>query len=197
MSYRGYGKSNEVAKEIIQWLEAIVFAVLISLLIRGFIFETVLVDGPSMEDTLVSGDRLILYKLGYFFEPPKKGDVVVLQVLEGTLRYLPVLKDLPFVKRAIPDITEIDYIKRVVAVPGDTVEFKDGAVYVNGERLKEVYSKGPTHGPNKAVKVKENKVFVLGDNRLDSRDSREIGQIDFDKIRGKAVFRIWPLKSRR
>ena len=202
MLFKGYtmfdmekDNKNACFREIILWIETVVFAVLISLLIRGFIFETVLVDGSSMENTLCSGDRLILYKLGYHFKAPKTGDIIVLQVHEGALKYFPFLKNLPFVKKAIPDVDEVDYIKRVVAVPGDTIEFKDGYVYVNGKKLDEPYVKGVTNGPYTSIKVGENKVFVLGDNRSNSRDSREIGLIDFDKIRGKAVFRVWPFSE--
>jgi len=182
-------------KEILQWVEAIIIAVVISMLIRGFVFETVLVDGPSMEKTLSSGDRLILFKAGYYFSPPKRGDIVVLQVHEGTLSFMPLLEKLPIFKKAIPDLTEIDYIKRGIGVPGDTIEFKDGFVYVNGERLVEPYVQGLTYGMERPIKVEENKVFVMGDNRLDSRDSRDIGLIDYDRIRGKAILRIWPLKA--
>lgn len=187
-------ESSKYTNEILQWIEAVLFAILVSLFIRGFIFETVLVDGPSMEDTLLSGDRLILYKAGYYFSPPKRGDIIVLQVHAGAFENLPLIKNLPFIKKAIPDMSEIDYIKRVIAVPGDVVEFLDGDVYVNGEKLEETYSKGPTNGPDTPIHVGENQVFVMGDNRPDSRDSRNIGLIDYDKIRGKAVFRIWPFK---
>jgi len=187
-------KSSGYLREILQWIQAIIFAVVISLLIRGFVFERVLVDGPSMEHTLTTGDNLILYKLGYYFSPPKRGDIVVLQVNEGVIGFLPFLKNVPFFKKALPDLTEIDYIKRVVGVPGDTVEFKDGKVYVNGSILNETYAEGPTYGSEGKTKIEKNKVYVLGDNRLDSRDSREIGMVDFDKIRGKAILRIWPFR---
>lgn len=187
-------KPIQVINEIIQWVEAIAIAIVISFLIRGFVFETVIVEGPSMENTLATEDRLILYKLGYYFSMPRRGDIVVLEVHEGVLNSIPFIKRLPIVKNAIPDLTEIDYIKRVIAVPGDKLEFKDGSVYVNGQKLKEDYAKGITHGPSGIIEVENNKVFVMGDNRLDSRDSREIGQISCDRIRGKAVFRIWPFK---
>ena len=185
-----------IFKEFLGWLEAILLAVLISLLIRAFVFETVYVDGSSMEHTLSNGDRLILYKLGYFFSPPKRGDIVVLQVNEGTFRYFPFINKLPIVKRALHGIDETDYIKRVIGIPGDEVDIKDGYVYINNEKLEEPYVYGEaTYEGNieLPVKVEEGTVFVLGDNRLNSRDSRELGLIEYDKIKGKAIYRVWPL----
>jgi signal peptidase I len=187
-------KSEYYVKEALQWIKAIVLAVIISLIIRGFVFETVLVEGSSMENTFTTGDRLILYKLGYYFSPPAKGDIIVIQISEGAFSKFPLLNKMPFVKKALPDLSEIDYIKRVIGVPGDIVEFKEGAVYVNGEKLNEQYAKGPTYCEKEKIEVEEHKVFVLGDNRLDSKDSREIGLIDFDKIRGKVILKIWPPK---
>lgn len=186
-----------IIKEILGWVQAIIFAIIISLLIRAFIFETVYVDGSSMESTLKTGNRLVLYKLGYFFSPPKKGDIVVLQVNEGTFRFLPFLNKLPFAKRTIHTLGETDYIKRVIAVPGDEVDIKEGFVYINNIKQNELYvEEGTTYrrSVDFPLIVEENKVFVLGDNRQNSRDSREIGLVDFDKIKGKAIFRIWPLK---
>ena len=185
----------DILNEILNWIEAIAFAVVISLLIRGFVFETVVVDGSSMENTLQSGDRLILYTLGYYFTPPKRGDIVVLQVREGMLKFIPFLEEFPLFKKAIPDLTEIDYIKRVVGVPGDTIEFIDGKVYVNGDPMREPYSNGETFAGMSKITVEENTVFVMGDNRKNSRDSRELGLVPYNRIKGKAIFRIWPLKK--
>lgn len=182
-------------KELWQWIQAILFAIIIAFLIRGFIFEPVLVQGESMKSTLSTGERLIVYKLGYYFTPPQKGDIVVLQIQEGASRILPFLRNLPFVKKVIPDLEEVDYIKRVIAVPGDKIEIRDGKVFVNDKMLDEPYAIGFTSGLEKTVQVPPNKVFVLGDNRENSRDSREIGCIDYDRIKGKAVFRFWPVEE--
>lgn len=179
-------ESTNTIKEIFQWIQYIIAAVIIALLIRAFIFEPVLVDGHSMDNTLNNGQRLIEYKLGYFFSPPKRGDVIVLQYQKGILKYLP-----------LPDPKEIDYIKRVIGVPGDEVDFKDGKVYINGKELNEPYAKGRTLplGMKVPAVVPPNNVFVLGDNRENSSDSRRIGFIDYSRIRGKATIRIWPLKN--
>lgn len=185
--------SSNTIKELLQWIEAIVFAVIIAFFIRGFIFEPVYVQGESMADTLNTSQRLIVYKLGYSFASPQHGDIVVLQIQEGTLEHMPFLKNFKFVRKVIPDLDEVDYIKRVIGLPGDKIYTKDGFVYVNGNRLDEPYAKGLTYRIDKPLEVPENKVFVLGDNRENSRDSRDIGFVDFDKIKGKAVLRIWPL----
>jgi len=184
-------------KELLQWIQAIALAVIIALLIRGFLFEPVYVDGESMENTLISGQRLLVYKLGYYFNEPKNGDIIVLRYQEGPGQDSVLLEKFPFLKKIIPDFQEIDFVKRVIGVPGDTVDIKDGFVYVNGVKLVEPYAKGTTYTQHVEfpITIPENKVLVLGDNRLNSRDSRHIGLIDYDQIKGKAVLRIWPLKD--
>lgn len=190
-------KSSKFIKEVWEWSRSILLAIFIALLIRGFIFEPVEVDGISMENTLGSGERLIVYKLGYYFSPPERGDIVVLQVKGGAARLFPFLQKTRFIKKAIPDIEEIDYIKRVIAVPGDEIDIRDGKVYINGDELDEPYIKGNTYalGQKFPFTVEEDTYFVMGDNRQSSHDSRQIGLIDIDKIKGKAVLRIWPVKA--
>lgn len=190
-------ESFSLVKEVFQWIQAIILAVIIALLIRGFLFEPVYVEGESMENTLTTGQRLVVYKLGYYFDPPERGDIIVLKYQEGVVKFLPFLKKDSFVRKVMPDLEEIDFIKRVIAVPGDTVDIKNGYVYLNGKKLDEPYVKGTTEKQNIEfpLKVPGNKVLVLGDNRQNSRDSRHIGLIGYDRIKGKAVFRIWPLKD--
>lgn len=190
-------ESVNFAKEIFQWVEAILVSVIIALLIRGFIFEPVLVQGDSMNNTLSSDERLIVYKLGYYFSEPQRGDIIVLQYQKGAVEYIPFLKNVTFLKKMLPGINEVDFIKRVIALPGDVVDIKDGYVYINNEKLEEPYAKGYTDSYDLKVPfvVGEGEVFVLGDNRQNSRDSRQIGMIKYDRIKGKAVFRIWPFNS--
>jgi signal peptidase I len=195
MKKRDKKKSNLM--EFLKWIETIIIAIVIALLIRGFILEPVIVNGVSMEDTLFSEQRLIIYKLGYFFHPPQKGDIIVLQYQKGLFGNIPILNKLSFLNRVIPSVMEIDYIKRVIGVPGDKIDIKDGHVYINGEKLDEKYAKGETHKQllDFPKTVPPNTVFVLGDNRQNSRDSRIIGFIEYDRIKGKAVLRIWPFKD--
>lgn len=192
---RQNGKSDgemekEYRKEIIEWVEAISIALVVAFLIRAFVFQLILVEGPSMENTLAGHDRLIVYKLGYVFGKPKPGDIIVFQHVPGPIKLVPFL-------------FETDYIKRVIAVAGQTVDIKDGKVYVDGKALKEPYTHDRTYasmgmeggGMKFPVKIPQNKIFVLGDNRINSRDSRfsDVGFVDLKKVKGKAVFRVWPL----
>ena len=194
----GVTKKTRIFKEILQWAQAILLAVVIALLLRGFVFEPVYVDGESMETTLSTAQRLIVYKLGYYFNAPRKGDIVVLQYKEGITKMLPFMDAVPIFKKAIPSISEVDYIKRVIAVPGDELDIHDGYVYINGIRQEEPYlkEKGVTYNQSLELplEIPEGKALVLGDNRLNSTDSRQIGLIEYNRIKGKAVLRIWPLK---
>ena len=191
-------KKKNITKEILQWLEAILIAVLIAVLIRAFVFEPVYVEGPSMENTFFTSERLIVYKLGYYSSPPKAGDVIILKYQEGISNRLPFISNLPIFKKAIPSINEVDYIKRVIAVPGDKFDIRDGYVYINNKKINEPYikEKGVTYNQSLELplEIPEGKALVLGDNRLNSTDSRQIGLIEYNRIKGKAVLRIWPLK---
>jgi len=158
--------------EWMEWLESIVTALLLAFLLRLFVFDVVLVEGSSMHPTLESGDRLIVTKLSYKFKQPQRGDIVVFKN---------------------PDNPRVNYIKRVIGVEGDTVEI--GNVYVNGKALIEPYIAEPTMGDYPRTVVPEGTIFVMGDNRNFSRDSRNshVGFIPMQNIIGKAKIRIWPV----
>ncbi|MCX7710387.1 MAG: signal peptidase I [Clostridia bacterium] len=190
-------RSSGLFNEILEWTNAILLALLIALAIRGFLFEPVMVKGDSMNDTLQDEQRLIVYKLGYIFSKPQRGDMVVLQYQAGLFENNAILDDNPFFRKAFPDFGEVNYIKRAIALPGDSVDIRDGQVYVNGKKLDEPYAKGETSPLNMQfpVVVPKNKVFVLGDNRQHSSDSRSIGFIKTSKIKGKAVMRVYPLNT--
>ena len=192
-------EKNNSFIEFLRWLETFAIAVLIALIIRGFVFEPVIVRGISMEDTLLDGQRLIIYKLGYFFQPPQRDDIIVLQYQKGFIKDIPFLNKFDFLNKVLPSPMEVDYIKRVIGVPGDKLDIKDGYIYVNDVKQDKPYIKGESYKqimdfPNE---VPQNTVFVLGDNRQNSRDSRVIGFIEFNRIKGKAVLRIWPFKDWR
>lgn len=192
-------KKNEKIKGAVQWSLTLILAVITALLIRGLIFEVVKVDGPSMESTLFTGQKLFVFKPVYMFSPPQQGDIVVLRFQEGAMTQWPITQRVPLLKKMIPAFDEVDYVKRVIGCPGDVVDIRDGHVFVNGKELKEPYAQGNTYTGSLAlpVRVAEHNVFVLGDNRENSSDSREdyIGLIDYSRIKGKVLFRIAPWKD--
>lgn len=166
--------------EIREYVEAFIIAVVLALFIITFIAQSFRVDGSSMEPTLHDGQRLIVDKLSYRFGAPKVGDVVVF--------------------RYPTDLSRM-FIKRIIGIPGDEILIEDGIVYRNGRPLVENYINGPTHGAFTRdygpVIVPEDSYFVLGDNRLNSDDSRypDVGFVDRELLVGRAVFVYWPLNS--
>lgn len=183
--------------EFFKWFLFIIVSIIITLVIRAFVFEWVIVQGRSMENTLYDRQVLFVNKIGYKFSPPKKGDIVVFEVMKGNTDYIPFAKNIPALESLLPPQEEVDYIKRVIGLPGDKVDIIDNKVYVNGIVQDEPYVKGTTFKQTFELPctVPENKVFVMGDNRENSKDSRMIGFVEINKIKGKAVFRIRPLKE--
>lgn len=200
---------KSLGREIWEWVYTIFIAVAIAMVIKGFIFDIVKVDGSSMFPTLVDGDRLIVTKLAY---RPRQGDIVILdsayknreeyykRIAEvngnpdfGALDKLLARKDMP------DNLKKKYYVKRIIAMPGQTVDFVDGKVYVDGEELEESYYEGITSPTDPSVEfpmtVDEGMVFVMGDNRPRSKDSRssELGQVPYKAILGKSQLRVWPL----
>lgn len=189
-------KKNSVAREILEWCLVIIAALFISMLIKAFIFSTYKVNMVSMENTLYEGHNVIVYKTGYFFSKPKYNDIIVFMHEEG--QFKSIFKYLP-----IKNPGEVDYIKRVIGLPGDQIDIRDGYVYrkstgdADFTKLDEPYAKGLTdsHGMQLPFTVPEDKMFVMGDNREQSLDSRQIGPIDIDSVIGRAVLRIWPFSQ--
>ncbi|ABN51999.1 MAG TPA: signal peptidase I [Hungateiclostridium thermocellum] len=182
-------------KEIVKWILLIVVALFTALLLRAYVFEWVVVQGQSMENTLYNNEVLFVSKLNY--DRPKRGDIVIIQIYEGNWDYLAFFKDIPLFRTLFPSQGEVNYIKRVVGLPGDEIDIRDGYLYINGEKQQEPYTKGLTYEQSFELPrvVPENKVFVMGDNREYSKDSRQLGFIGFERIKGKAIFRVKPLKS--
>ena len=158
-----------------EFLEAVLPALAIVVVVNLFLGQTRRVDGLSMEPSLEDNQRIIMEKVTYRFHPPRRGDIIVLRRPEG--RY-----DHPL-------------IKRVVGLPGETIEIHDGVVYVNGETLDEPYLDQPTAGYLQPLRIPEDHVFVLGDNRASSNDSRSFGVVAHADILGRAWFRYWPLDA--
>lgn len=162
---------------VIEWIAVLAVAVLAAVLIRAFVFEPFFIPSGSMEPTLKVGDRVLVNKLSYDLHSIHRGDVVVFT--RPPKDYSPGIKDL---------------IKRVIGLPGESISGKDGAVYINGHRLKEPWlPKGVTTAPFPAVVVPHGDYFVMGDNRGDSADSRVIGPISGKLIVGRAFIKVWPI----
>ncbi|MEW6723737.1 MAG: signal peptidase I [Bacillota bacterium] len=167
------GKERRWAWELFQ---TIALALVLAVVIRAYVVITYRVDGPSMENTLHSGERLFVNRMVYRFRPPERGEIIVF---------------------SYPLDPSRDFIKRIVGLPGDRVEMRQGVVYINGEPLEEPYlsRRPPSNFP--PVVVPENSVFVLGDNRGNSEDSRYFGAVPYELIKGPIFLRYWPLGSFR
>jgi len=171
---------NSVAREALDWIVHIAIAVLVGFLIVTFVAQRTLVHDVSMQPTLYEGDNLVVEKISPKIGKLNRGDIIVFY----------------------DEIQNIQLIKRLIAVEGDQVDIKDGKVFVNGEELKEDYIKdGYTpQGVNpeySSLVVPKGHVYVLGDNRKNSRDSRSIGPIEVKRITGKAIFRFYPFNKMR
>jgi signal peptidase I len=164
----------------LEWLGVIGGGIAIALLVEAFLIQAFWIPSPSMEPTLDVGDRVLVNKLSYKFHDVNRGDVVVFERPPGA---------------STGQNGEIkDLIKRVVAVGGDTVEAKEGNVYVNGEQIDEDYLEPGTPTDNLPLTtIPEGQLFVMGDNRTNSEDSRIFGPIDEDAIVGRAFIRVLPI----
>jgi signal peptidase I len=147
-------------------------AVVIALLIHLFLAQATRVYGSSMQPNLRTNERLVVEKLSYRFHAPERGDIVVLRDPDGG-----------------PDLL----IKRVIGLPGERVTVAEGRVYVDGVALDEPYLNQATNGSGRSWFVPPLNVFVMGDNRGASRDSRVFGPVPLDSLVGRAVLRYWPL----
>ena len=162
----------------VEWVVIIGGAVLAALVIKTFLLQAFYIPSASMEHTLEVSDRVLVNKLSYRLHDVHRGDIVVFE-------------------RPADEAGEIkDLIKRVVALPNETVEGRDGRVYVDGRPLDEPYlSDGTTTSPFPSFRVPDHEVWVMGDNRSNSKDSRVFKGIRESRIIGRAFIRIWPLPA--
>ena len=155
-------------------LETVVLSLVIFLVVRQGV-QNYRIESHSMEPNFFDGQFVLVNKLAYKLGEPDRGDVIVFRN---------------------PGNEDEDYIKRVIGKPGDTIQFVDGEVYVNGEYLDEPFVNAPTLAPiQEPVVVSPDHLFVMGDNRPNSRDSRSFGLLDEDLLVGKAWVRIWPFSE--
>lgn len=187
--------NRKVSNELWEWVKALFIAAAIVIVIRWLLFTPTVVSGPSMEPNFQNGQRIIVNKIIYAMKKPERGDVIVFHAPE-----------------------EKDFIKRVIALPGEEVMVKGDDVYINGKKLAEPYiqeqveeakRRGTSYNQMRNFKVTENgiqpmtvpegTVFVMGDNRPLSKDSRDpdVGFIPIEQIVGRADFIFWPLGDMR
>lgn len=203
-------KINDKAKDIIEWIVCIVIAFVLALSIRYFFGTPTIVQQPSMFPTLKPNQRLILNRWARTIkEMPSRGDIITFEAPTSDsytydandvrARYSnnPTSAWGKFVYYVL-ESNKISYIKRVIALPGEHLQIMDGKVYINGEELEEKYLQPDVttsieNCPFYDLIVPENCVFVMGDNRPKSTDSRKFGCIPLEKIESKVWIRFWPL----
>ena len=171
---------SKLKKEIIEWVKVILIAFVLTMIIRSFLVAPFMISGESMMPTLEDGERVIVNELVYRFSEPKRGDIVVFYYPEE----------------------DKDLVKRVIGLPGDTVEMKNDQLLINGTKVEEPYlaeskkfflgNSGVLTEDFEPVKVNSNQFFVMGDNRWNSKDSRAIGTISEEQIIGRVELVFWP-----
>jgi signal peptidase I len=167
------GQKIPVQNRLSLWLRDVLISVTASFMIITFLYQPVRVEGTSMLPELRDQDRLFINKFAYHFESISRGDVVVFHY---------------------PRDPSKSYIKRIIALPGDTLDIDDGRVYVNGKRIAEPYVPRRYQDVRSLSQmvIPQNEYFVMGDHRSISSDSRDFGPVERDLIYGKAAFVYWP-----
>ncbi len=180
--------NNEInyVKEIVHMVLYFVIVICSVLFIHNFIGQQIEVSGSSMESTLHDNDHLILEKVTYQFDQPKRYDIVVFRPYENTTD--------------TNGFDDVYYIKRVIGLPGESVQIIDSAIYINGKLLEKNYGKDAIADSGIAIDeivLDDEEYFLLGDNRNNSKDSRDfsIGAVKRSAIIGRAWIRVWPLKD--
>jgi len=163
---------SKTFKEVVSWILTFAIAFGLAYLIRRYVYEPYKVQMSSMNPTIYENDIIIVNKFIFRFKDPARGEVVIFKPPHGSK----------------------DYIKRVIGLPGETVEIKGGFVFIDGEKLIEPYVKNSTPGIYGPIEIPQGEVFLMGDNRGNSLDSREFGPIEIKKLEGRAEFIFWPPK---
>lgn len=188
---RGETSQKAPWRAVREWLTVLVVALGAAVIIRVFVFQQYYIDGPSMEHTLEPHDRVLVNKLSYRLHDVNRGDVVVFDRARQSDGQT---------------VEHDDLIKRVIALPGETITIQNCDVFIDGQQLAEPYlsteiQSQPDPGSRCRIPylapqtIPDGEVFVMGDNRPQSFDSREFGPIDVDLIRGRAFVVIWPFSS--
>lgn len=194
-------KNKKIMKEVRGIAFSIVVAFCIVSVVNSKVCAKVKVQQSSMENTLFNDEQLLINKFSYNFVDPKRGDIIIFlknkergSIIEDTIDNVKSIFDKDH------ESDDVRLVKRVIGIAGDEVDIRDGKVYVNGEELIEPYIKGETKEADKVrgldvefpITVGEDKLFVLGDNREGSEDSRHFGLIDKKQVEGNVMFRVYP-----
>ena len=181
-------KQRSQLRAVWEWVFVVVIAIGAAMLIRLFLFQQYYIDGPSMQTSLMPQDRVLVNKMSYKLHDIHRGDVIVFD-------------------RVTNQVQHDDLIKRVLGLPGETLEIRSCIVYIDGVQVDEPYlnpeqtsqiepsARCGSHTDMAPIEVPEDMVFVMGDNRVQSFDSRDFGPIDTDKVRGRAFVVIWPASA--
>jgi signal peptidase I len=169
-------KKEKMKSEVWDWVRSIAIALLLAFLIREYLFAVFMVDGESMIPTLQDRERLLVNKVVYHLHQPQDGEIIIFKY---------------------PADPSKDFVKRVMATPGETIEVKNNRVYRNGKPLNEPYLGEPTLGHYGPVTVPPGHVFAMGDNRNFSKDSRDpsVGFVPYENIVGRADLVLWPFQK--
>lgn len=171
---------ESIGQEILSYIKILAVAIIVAFLFTRFIIVNAQVPSGSMENTILTGDRLIGFRLAYLFHEPERGDIVIFKY---------------------PDDESQNFVKRVIGVPGDVINIRNGHVYVNGEMLEENYIREPMNsdGEDLTYVVPSGSYFMLGDNRNNSKDSRYWTNtfVSKDKIIAKVSFRYFNVRTKK
>lgn len=169
-SQRTVRKKASLGREIIEWAITLGLAVGLALAVHAWVGELITVLGSSMEPNLWENEKVLVGKVEYYFAKPKRGDIVIVK---------------------FPDRRE-DIIKRVIATGGERIRVADGCVYINDQKLVEPYIQEPIFMDEPEITVPPDTVFVMGDNRNNSHDSRHVGPVPLKDVLGRAYLIVWP-----
>ena len=181
-------KQRSQMRAVWEWIFVVVIAIGAAMLIRLLLFQQYYIDGPSMQTTLMPQDRVLVNKMSYKLHDIHRGDVIVFD-------------------RVTNEVQHDDLIKRVLGLPGETLEIRSCIVYIDGIEVDEPYlnpeqtsqiepsARCGSHTDMAPIVVPDHMDFVMGDNRVQSFDSRDFGPIDTDKVRGRAFVVIWPASA--
>ena len=194
---------NSIVRELLEWVAYIVAAFLLASLIQSEVFALTEVNMSSMETTLMPHDKLVMNKLAYRFDEPERGDILIFlkdEPADGFVRRLSIyFSDVTMKLRG--EFRRNRLIKRVIGLPGDTIEIRENQVLVNDVVQTEPFARVDpdegmvVNGELPKQTVPEGMIFVMGDNRGKSLDSRSFGFVDLRSVEGKAVFRVMPFAS--